>query len=150
MLRTLGKLCQEKCDTKGRGNLSTLGRFSKENATIVGSKDVFERRLSTRSKAFSLSVCFDATKFVLLSFITLIEMICPIYGQNRCPRVKTGHFRLTCVAQKRLGLNSLTTTARADLKGDLTNGRSGNRGPEVAFSPFRALLRSHLTLHCPY
>ena len=138
--------------TKGRSKLSTLGRFSKENATTVGSKDVFERRTSTGSDAFSLSVCFDATKFVLLSFFTLIEMmICPIFGQKHCPRVvKTGQFRLTCVAQKRLCLNSLTTTARADLKGDLTNGRSGNRGPEVTFSPFRALLRSHVTLHCPY
>ena len=136
--------------TKGRSNLSTLDRFSKENATTVGSKDVYERRTSTRSEPFSLLVRFDATKFVLLSFSTLIEMICPIFGQKHRPRMKTGHFRLTCVAQKRLCLNSLTTTARADLKGDLTNGRPGNRGPEVAFSPFRALLRSHLTLHCPY
>ena len=136
--------------TKGRSNLSILGRFSKENATTVGSKDVFEPRTSTGSEAFSLSVCFDATKFVLLSFFTLIEMNCPIFGQKHCPRMKTGHFRLTCVAQKRLCLNSLTSTARADLKGDLTNGRSENRGPEVASSPFRALLRSHLTLNCPY
>ena len=136
--------------TKGRSNLSILGRFSKENATTVGSKDVFERRTSTGSEPFSLSVCFDATKFVLLSFFTLIEMIRPIYGQNHCSRMKTGHFRLTCVAQKRLCLNFLTTTARADLKGELTNGRSGNRGPEVALSPFRELLRSHLTLYCPY
>ena len=136
--------------TKGRSKLSTLGRFSNENATTVGSKDVFERRTPTGSEAFSLLVCFDATKFVFLSFFTLIEMICPIYGQNHSPRMKTGHFRLTCVDQKRLCLNSLTTTARAVLKGDLTNVRSGNRGPEVAFSPFRVPLRSHLTLHCPY
>ena len=41
-------------------------------------KDVFEQRTSTGSKALSLLICLDAyNKFVLLSFFTLIEMICP-------------------------------------------------------------------------
>ena len=39
------------------------------------SKDVFERRTSTGSEDFSLLICLDDIKFVLLSFFTLIETI---------------------------------------------------------------------------
>ena len=39
------------------------------------SKDVFERRTSTGSEAFSLLICLDANKFVLLSFFSLIKTI---------------------------------------------------------------------------
>ena len=46
---------------------------------IVGnlSKDVFERRTSTGSEVFSLFICLDANKFVLLSFFSLIKTIYP-------------------------------------------------------------------------
>ena len=39
------------------------------------SKDVFEQRKSTGSEAFSLFICVDAHKFVLLSFFSLIKTI---------------------------------------------------------------------------
>ena len=39
------------------------------------SKDVFERRRSTASEAFSLFMYLDANKFVLLSFFSLIKRI---------------------------------------------------------------------------
>ena len=39
------------------------------------SKDVFERRTSTGSEAFSLLICRGDKKFVLLSFFSLIKMI---------------------------------------------------------------------------
>ena len=39
------------------------------------SKDVFERRTLTGSEAFSLFICLDANKFVLLSFFSLIKTI---------------------------------------------------------------------------
>ena len=41
------------------------------------SKDVFERRPSTGSEAFSLLICLDANKFVLLSLFSLIKTIYP-------------------------------------------------------------------------
>ena len=41
------------------------------------SKDVFERRMLTRSEAFSLFKGLDADKFLLLSFSSLIETIYP-------------------------------------------------------------------------
>ena len=41
------------------------------------SSDVFERRMSTGSERFSLLICLDTTKFVLLGVFTLIETICP-------------------------------------------------------------------------
>ena len=40
------------------------------------SKDVFERRTSTGSEPFSLFICRDANKFVLLSFFSLMNRIC--------------------------------------------------------------------------
>ena len=41
------------------------------------SKDVFERRTSTGSEAFYLSICLDANKFVLLTFFSLLKTIYP-------------------------------------------------------------------------
>ena len=41
------------------------------------SKDVFERRMSTGSEAFSLFICLDANKLVLLSFVSLLKTIYP-------------------------------------------------------------------------
>ena len=41
------------------------------------SKDVYEQCTSTGNEAFSLLICLDAFKFVLLSSFTLIETICP-------------------------------------------------------------------------
>ena len=44
---------------------------------IIGSlsRDVFERRTSTGSELFSLLVCLDANKFVLLSFFSPLKTI---------------------------------------------------------------------------
>ena len=39
------------------------------------SKDVFERRTSTGSETFSLFICLDANKLVLLSFFSLLKTI---------------------------------------------------------------------------
>ena len=46
---------------------------------ILGSlsKDVFERRTSAGSEVFSLFICLDTTKFVLLSFFSPIKTIYP-------------------------------------------------------------------------
>ena len=41
------------------------------------SKDVFERRTSTGSEAFSLFICLDANKLVLLRFFPLLKTIYP-------------------------------------------------------------------------
>ena len=53
------------------------------------SSGVFERRTATGSKTSSLFICLDATTFVLISVITLIETIC----LKICPRMQKGHFR---------------------------------------------------------
>ena len=44
-------------------------------AYLIGSisKSVFGRRMSTGSEDFSLLICLDAIKFVLLSFFTVVE-----------------------------------------------------------------------------
>ena len=50
---------------------------SQESFLIIESlsKDVFERRTSTGSEVFSLTICLEAKKFVLLSFFSLIRTI---------------------------------------------------------------------------
>ena len=45
-------------------------------AIVSLSKRVFEER-TTGSEAISLLICLDATKFILPSFFTLTEAICP-------------------------------------------------------------------------
>ena len=52
------------------------------------SSGVFERRTATGSKTSSLFICLDATTFVLISVITLIETIC----LKICPRMQKVHF----------------------------------------------------------
>ena len=53
-----------------------FGRESNSDALIGSlSKDVFERRTSAGSEAFSLFICLDTTKFVLLSFFSPIKTI---------------------------------------------------------------------------
>ena len=54
----------------------SLGNFS---------KDVFERRTSTGSEVFSLLICLDANKFVLLSFSSLIKTIYPRFSTEPLP-----------------------------------------------------------------
>ena len=49
------------------------------------SKDVFERHTSTGSEAFSLFICLDANRFVLLSFFSLIKTIYPRVSTKPLP-----------------------------------------------------------------
>ena len=52
--------------TRSHLHLLTIGSLS---------KDVFERRTSAGSEVFSLFICLDTTKFVLLSFFSPIKTI---------------------------------------------------------------------------
>ena len=54
------------------------------------SKGVFERRTSTGSEVFSLTVCLEATKFVLISVVIL------------CPKSKKGPLPVVARHQKHL------------------------------------------------
>ena len=49
------------------------------------SNDVFERRTSTGSEAFSLFICLDANKLVLLSFFSLLKTIYPRVSTKPLP-----------------------------------------------------------------
>ena len=49
------------------------------------SKDVFERRTSTGTEAFSLFICLDANKLVLLSFFSLLKTIYPRVSTKPLP-----------------------------------------------------------------
>ena len=49
------------------------------------SKDVFERRTSTGSEAFSLFICLDANKLVLLSLFSLLKKIYPRVSTKPLP-----------------------------------------------------------------
>ena len=60
-----------------------LGGTTMQIGTL--SKDVFKRRTSTGSEAFSLSICFDANKLVLLSFFSLLKTIYPRVSTKPLP-----------------------------------------------------------------
>ena len=61
--------------------------FTQYFLKIIGtlSKDVFERRTSTGSEAFSLFICLDANKLVLLSFFSLLKTIYPRVSTEPLP-----------------------------------------------------------------
>ena len=62
-------------------------RFSRLAASSIGSlsKDVFEPRTSTGSEAFSLFICLDTNKLVLLSFFSLLKTIYPRVSTKSFP-----------------------------------------------------------------
>ena len=55
--------------------------------SIIGSlsKDVFERRTSTGNEAFSLFICLDANRLVLLSFFSPLKTIYPRVSTKTLP-----------------------------------------------------------------
>ena len=78
----------------------------------------FKRRrcASAGSEPFSLLICPDDAKFVLISVLALIEPICPkIYSKSRLKSAKIP-LPVTCDAQKRRFLNSLSTTTAEGVK----------------------------------
>ena len=66
------------------------------------SKGVFERRASNGSDVFSLLICLDAAKFVMLSLPSSCRGDVPKMWVNYCRILQNVHFRLTCIAQKSL------------------------------------------------
>ena len=69
------------------GSFSEVRTPVNRDLTKLGnlSKDVFERRTSTGSEVFSLLICLDANKFVLLSFSSLIKTIYPRFSTEPLP-----------------------------------------------------------------
>ena len=57
--------------------------------------------MSTGRKPFSILICLNAAKFVLLSVFTLIEKINLVqtFVQNHDSRVQEVHFWVACTAQ---------------------------------------------------
>ena len=54
------------------------------------SKDIFEGRTSTGREPFSLFICLDANKFVLLSFFSLMKRIYPRVSNKPLPNNAKG------------------------------------------------------------
>ena len=86
-------------------------RFGRDNRTTLGSLsgDVFERRMSTGSEPFSLSICLDATKFVLLSVFTLKETIYP----RICSKSRLKSPKRPLPGEKKTSLLKLPTARRS-------------------------------------
>ena len=56
-----------------------------QNSLKSLSKDVFERRTSTGSGAFSLYMCIDSNKFVFQTFFSIIKTIYPRVSTKQLP-----------------------------------------------------------------
>ena len=72
-------------------HLLSISRLSKYLETLGSlSKDVFEGSTSTGSERFSLFICLDANKFVLLSFFSLMKRIYPRVSNKPLPNNAKG------------------------------------------------------------
>ena len=84
-------------------------RSETENSELK--QDIFERCTSTGNRAFSLSICPDSTKFVLLhahvSVFTVMDTICLKIWVKQRPRMQKVHFCLKCLTQNWCWLSSL-------------------------------------------
>ena len=67
--------------------MKRLSHTTWNSSLLLGtlSKDVFEPRTSTGSEAFSLFICLDANKLVLLSFFSLLKTIYPRVSTKSFP-----------------------------------------------------------------
>ena len=93
----LVNVCMKKCELI-KGGLTfgllavrwlDIGQASSRSIKSLSS-DVFDWHTSTGSEPFSLLVCFDATKFVLLSVFTLSETIWPkVCSKSRLKSAKS-------------------------------------------------------------
>ena len=101
---------------------------------ILGSlsKDVFEGRTSTGSEPFSLFICLDANKFVLLSFFSLIKRIYPRVSNKPLPNDAKGPLpvdvRRSTTLLLELPITKLRETARSRVTHDSDGSRSWDKG----------------------
>ena len=78
------------------------------------SKDVFEQRTSTGSEAFSLFICLDANKLVLLSFFSLLKTIYPRVSSKPLPNDAKSPLPVDVRRSKRCCLSSLFSISSRD------------------------------------
>ena len=83
-LRSEGWRGEERALGTSQVNYCLRARFSLYYKGSL-SKDVFERRTSTGSEAFSLYICLDANKFIFLNFFSLIKRIYPRVSTEPLP-----------------------------------------------------------------
>ena len=81
--------------------------YSVFKRTMLGS---YWAKHVNRTEVFFILKYLDATKFVWLSFFTVMDTAYRKCGQNYLPWIKNVYFRLTYGAQKRLCLTSLLQT----------------------------------------
>ena len=74
---------------------------------------------ATDSETFFFVLCFNATKFALLSEFILIQTVCPKLWQSHCTQMQKASFRLTHVSQKRPNLKSLIRNHHGDGNGNV-------------------------------
>ena len=97
------------------------------------SKDVFERRTSTGSEAFSHLICLDANKFVLLSFFPLIKTIYPRVLTEPLPN--DAKSPLVDVRRSKLVTRHFSTNEKA--RWCLSTNKSKHRASDQKFSKQR-------------
>ena len=115
---------------------SCANRPIEPSVIFIGSlsKDVFEGRTSTGSEPFSLFICLDANKFVLLSFFSLIKRIYPRVSNKPLPNDAKGPLpvdvRRSTTLLLKLPITKLRDTARSRVTHGIACeqafGRAGN------------------------
>ena len=105
---------QNKPDKTRDFRYSRVTRLSKIGSL---SRDVFERRTSTGSELFSLLVCLDANKFVLLSFFSPLKTIYSRVSTKPLPNDAKSSLPVDVRRSKTLLLKLPTVNARTDSPG---------------------------------
>ena len=87
LMKTFGFQDEDDCENE------IFSMLSRSNRGTPWSKGGFEWRISIGSEIFSLFICLDANKCVLLTFFTLKEATCAKFGQNHRKIMQKVHFR---------------------------------------------------------
>ena len=90
-------------------------------------KDVFEGHTSTGSEPFSLFICLDANKFVLLSFFSLIKRIYPRVSNKPLPNDAKGPLPVDVRRSTTLLLKLPITKLRDTARSRVTHDSDGSR-----------------------
>ena len=110
------------------------------------SKHVFEGRTSTGSEPFSLFICLDANKFVLLSFFSLIKRIYPRVSNKPLPNDAKGPLpvdvRRSTTLLLKLPITKLRETARSRVTHDSDGSRPWQKKGGKGRSPNNCLRSS--------
>ena len=110
------------------------------------SKDVFERRMSIGSEAFSIFICLDADKFVLPSLFSLVKTIYPRVSTKQIPNDAKSSLPVDFRRSKTLLLKLPIILDKTKYHYCSLNQRNGFWAFHIAGAPNQNIVQNHLNI----